>query len=238
VRTLAIVPVKSFDIAKQRLAGALGRDARRSLAEAMLSDVLYALGRARRLDGIVVVTAEPAAASVARREATVLHDDAGAGQSPAAEIGVQHALATGHERVVLVPGDTPLVDPVELDGLLERTAADGIAAGIVADRHGTGTNALVLTPPDAIGPSCGPGSRARHVAAAEAAGARHRVERVPTLEHDVDTPDDLAALAAVLEGAPDRASRTHAAIAELARAGALPSAEPSPAPLDPALREG
>jgi 2-phospho-L-lactate/phosphoenolpyruvate guanylyltransferase len=219
VLTLAIVPVKSFDSAKQRLAGALAGGSRRSLAQAMFSDVLAALGRARNVDGVVVVTAEAAAESVARRAATVLHDDAQAGQSPAAAIGIRHALDAGRERVVLLPGDTPLIDPAELDELLARTAADRIAVGIVADRHGTGTNALVLTPPDAIAPSFGPGSLARHVAAAAAAGVSHRVERAPTLEHDVDTPDDLAALAAALEAGRGAARHTRAAIERLEYSG-------------------
>jgi 2-phospho-L-lactate guanylyltransferase len=216
VRTLAIVPVKSFDSAKQRLGGALAAEARRSLARAMFRDVLEALRRSRRLEGIVVVTAEPAAASVAREHAAVLHDDASAGQSAAARIGIGHAIAAGHERVLLVPGDTPLIDPGEVDALIDRTAADGVAVGIVADRHGTGTNALLLTPPDAIAPSFGPDSRARHVAAAASAGVAYRLEHVPTLAHDVDTPDDLAALGRALADSTAPARRTREELVELA----------------------
>ena len=63
---------------------------------------------------------------------------------------------------------------------------------VVPDRHGTGTNALVLSPPDAIEPSFGPDSLARHVAAAEAAGVPSGSRRCPALALDVDTPDDLA----------------------------------------------
>jgi 2-phospho-L-lactate/phosphoenolpyruvate guanylyltransferase len=179
----------------------------------MFADVLGAIAQARALDGIVVVTAEAEAASIARRTARVVHDGAEAGQSAAALLGIRHALEGGSERVVLLPGDTPLIDPRELDDLLERAARDGIGVAIVSDRHGTGTNALVLTPPDAIEPSFGPGSLARHVAAAEEAGARHRTERVATIEHDVDTPDDLAALAALLDAS--RAAATRDAIARL-----------------------
>jgi 2-phospho-L-lactate/phosphoenolpyruvate guanylyltransferase len=215
VRTLAIVPVKSFGFAKQRLAGALGGEARRALARAMLADVLIALGDAGSVDGVVVVTGDVEATAIARRTGTVVHDGANAGQSAAAELGVSHALEVGADRVVLLPGDTPLIDPGELDALLARTAADGIAVGIVADRHGSGTNALVLAPPDAIAPSFGPGSLARHLATAEAAGTRHRVEQVPTIEHDVDTPDDLAALAAALDADPRRAAVTREAVARL-----------------------
>jgi 2-phospho-L-lactate/phosphoenolpyruvate guanylyltransferase len=213
VKALAIVPVKSFDVAKQRLARGIPAEARRVLARAMFLDVLAALGEARNVDHVVVVTGDPEAAALARRSATVVHDGAQAGQSAAAEIGIAHALEAGRERVVLLPGDTPVIDPVEVDDLLARTADGGMEVAIVADRHGTGTNALVLAPPDAIQPSFGPGSFARHLAAAEAAGARHSVERAPTIEHDVDTPDDLAALVTALPGG--RAVVTREAIARL-----------------------
>jgi 2-phospho-L-lactate guanylyltransferase len=65
---------------------------------------------------------------------------------------------------------------------------------IVPDRHGTGTNGLLLSPPDAIRPSFGPGSAARHRALARAAAASWRFERVPSLLLDIDTGEDLAAL--------------------------------------------
>jgi 2-phospho-L-lactate/phosphoenolpyruvate guanylyltransferase len=221
VRTLAIVPVKSFDVAKQRLAGALARGSRESLAQAMFSDVLAALRHARLVEAIAVVTANPTAESLARDAGMVLRDDARAGQSAATEIGIRHALAARFERVLLVPGDAPMIDAVEVDQLLARTEADGIAVGIVADRHGTGTNALVLAPPDALAPSFGPDSLARHVAAAEEASVSHRLEHAPSLAHDVDTPDDLAALWTALQGLRVGAQRTRGTLMQLERAGAL-----------------
>jgi 2-phospho-L-lactate/phosphoenolpyruvate guanylyltransferase len=228
VRTLAIVPVKGFDAAKQRLAGALARGSRESLAQAMFADVLAALRHARQIEAIAVVTGEPVAESLARQDATVLPDDAQAGQSAAAEIGIRHALAARYDRVLLVPGDTPLVEATEVDRLLQRAAADRLAVAIVGDRHGTGTNALVLTPPDAMRPSFGPDSLARHVAGAEEAGVAHRVEHAPSLEHDVDTPEDLAALVAALEVERGGAQRTRGALRQLERSGALPGLAPAP----------
>jgi 2-phospho-L-lactate guanylyltransferase len=221
VRTLAIVPIKSFDIAKQRLAGALARGSRESLAQAMFSDVLGALRHAVLVEQIAVVTANAAAQSIAQDAATVLDDDVRAGQSAAADIGIRHALRARYERVLLVPGDTPMIDPLEVDRLLERTEADGIAVAIVADRHGTGTNALVLAPPDALAPSFGPESLARHVAAAEESGVAHRLEHAPSLAHDVDTPDDLAALWTALGEQRGGAQRTRGTLRQLERSGAL-----------------
>jgi 2-phospho-L-lactate/phosphoenolpyruvate guanylyltransferase len=215
-RTIAILPVKSFGAAKQRLADMLGGGARKALAQAMFSDVLATLRRVPELDEIVVVTADRAAEAAAGGErVTVLRDSAQAGQSAAALIGIRHALAAGFERVLLVPGDTPLLQPREVAALID--GRQGLV--IVADRHGTGTNALVLSPPDAIEPSFGPDSFARHVAAAEASGLRYRAEEVPGLALDVDTPGDLAELAAALETRRGQAPSTRGALRQLERAG-------------------
>ncbi|MGH2800467.1 MAG: 2-phospho-L-lactate guanylyltransferase, partial [Thermoleophilaceae bacterium] len=164
MRTLAILPVKSFGAAKQRLGPALGSGSRQALAQAMFTDVLTSLRRVPGLDSVAVVTADRVAEAAARGERVrVLRETEQAGQSAAASIGIAFALAEGFERVLLVPGDTPLLDPGEVAGLLARHRS----VSIVPDRHGTGTNALVLAPPDAIAPSFGPGSLERHVAAAE-----------------------------------------------------------------------
>jgi 2-phospho-L-lactate guanylyltransferase len=218
--------VKSFDAAKQRLADLLGSGSRNALAQAMFGDVLSTLRRVPGLDEIAVVTADAAAESAASGGGvTVLHDSAQSGQSDAALIGIRHALETGCDRAVLVPGDTPLLQPGELASLI--SGVTGVV--IVPDRHGTGTNALVLSPPDAIEPGFGPGSFARHVAAAEAAGVPHRAEEVPGLVLDVDTPADLAELAAVLEGRHGEAPSTRGALRQLERAGAWTAPARTPA---------
>ncbi len=71
---------------------------------------------------------------------------------------------------------------------------------LVTDRHGTGTNALGLRPPDVIDFAFGPGSRAAHRERAAAAGARY-VELDGPLTVDLDTPEDLVFVESV---APER----------------------------------
>jgi 2-phospho-L-lactate guanylyltransferase len=221
MRTLAIVPIKSFDIAKQRLSESLASGARRSLVQAMFSDVLGALRRTEGIEAIAVVTADAEAASAATGDHTVvLHDDVSAGQSAATEIGIRHAIERGFERVLLVPGDTPLLKPPDVDDLLIRCERDGIGVAIVADRHGTGTNGLLIAPPGIFDPSFGPGSLERHLGQARERELVHRVETLPSLEHDVDTPGDLAALWSVVEDSRRGAQRTRGALSQLDRAGA------------------
>src|SRR4051812_185781 len=240
MRTLAIVPIKSFEVAKQRLSDSLASGGRRSLVQAMFSDVLGALRRggggggvgrvvvrpgARAgvggVERIAVVTAAVAAGSVASGErVVVLHDNVSAGQSEATQIGIRYAIDESFDRVLLVPGDTPLVQPPEIDELLDRCERDAIAVAIVADRHGTGTNGLLIAPPGTFDPSFGPGSLERHLQQARERDLAHRVEGLASLEHDVDTPGDLAALWAVVEDSRRGAQRTRGALMQLDRTGA------------------
>ena len=179
MRTIAILPVKSFGAAKQRLGDLLAGGSRRALAQAMFSDVLSALRHVPELDEVAVVTGDSSAEWAARAERVlVLPDPLEDGQSAAAEIGVRHALAEGFDRALMVPGDAPLLDPAEVSDLLQR---DDATASIVPDRHGTGTNALLLSPPDAFVPSFGPGSFERHVAGARDAAVDYSVDELPSL---------------------------------------------------------
>ena len=167
MRTCAVLPVKHFDDAKQRLDRALNAGTRRALAEAMVSDVLHALRRSTRIDAVVVVTGESGAAALARAyDAEAIGDD-DRGHSQAALAGVAWALERDFGRALLVPGDCPALEPGEVDELVSA-AGPAPDVTIVADRHGTGTNALLLGAPDVIAPSFGPGSRERHERAAEA----------------------------------------------------------------------
>jgi 2-phospho-L-lactate/phosphoenolpyruvate guanylyltransferase len=219
MRTAAVLPIKSFGRAKLRLGDAVGGSDRRELAEAMAADVLAALAAAP-VDDIVVVTAEPLAVQAAERAgAVVVHDPEERGQSAAAMRGTDAAVVRGADRVLLVPGDCPALESDELSALLEARVTPPHVV-IVPDRHGSGTNALLLTPPEAIVPAFGPGSFARHAAFAHAAGATVRVSELPSLALDVDTPGDLAALRAALASWPQAAARTRTVLDRLVPANA------------------
>jgi 2-phospho-L-lactate/phosphoenolpyruvate guanylyltransferase len=217
MRATAIVPVKRFANAKRRLGDALEGGVRGRLLEAMLADVLSALGEAEGVERIVVVSGERRAERVALAQAQrmttpleVLRDPVDQGHSEAATLGIVRAMATGATCVALLPGDCPLLDPAELSAALARAEPGRVA--VIPDRHGSGTNGLVMAPPDAIGPAFGPGSRERHLELAAGRGLSGAVEQVPSLALDLDTPDDLAELRSRLTAEPQRAPRTAAVL--------------------------
>ena len=120
MRTLAILPLKSFRDAKQRLEIGLDAPTRRALAEAMFSDVLVALRRARGVHAILVVTTDRNAQRIAGAYGARLLDEDDRGHNYAAASGILMAINEQIDRVLLVPGDCPALDPVELDSLLAR----------------------------------------------------------------------------------------------------------------------
>jgi 2-phospho-L-lactate guanylyltransferase len=211
--TIAVLPVKRFNNAKRRLGVRLSPGTRRLLAEAMVTDVLTALRRARHVDGVVVVTSEHAAEAIARGHgADSIPDTGDDGHNPAAVRGVAWAVERGARRVLLVPGDCPALAPKELDELLGPRPAPSPEVVLVPDRHGTGTNGLLVAPPDAISPSFGAGSCERHRELARAAGASCRLERPASLLLDIDTGEDLAVLRERLAGERERAPRTRSVL--------------------------
>jgi 2-phospho-L-lactate/phosphoenolpyruvate guanylyltransferase len=225
VRGTAIIPVKRFGSAKQRLLEAVDRPARAALVKAMLADVLSSVCEAERIERVVVVTGEGRAERIAIDHAErvttpieVLREPRDRGHPEAATLGIVRAKALGAGCVALLPGDCPLLVAAELDAALARMV-DGRVA-VVPDRHGTGTNALLLAPVDAIGPAFGPGSCARHVERGRAAGYEVAVETLDSLALDLDTPQDLELMASALDLEPPRAPRT---AAELARLGLVRS---------------
>ncbi len=198
-RVIALVPVRVLEHAKTRLGAVLDAEERAALAAGLVArtlDALVAACDAGALQGIVVASADPAALARARL--------VGASPIPVGGRDLVADLRVARE-VAIVDGATAiLVVPIDLAHVSAAAVGDVVAAGraardpdaplvvLVPDNAGTGTNALLLSPPRAIDFAFGPGSRARHAEAARAAGAV-LVELAGPLALDLDTPDDLAA---------------------------------------------
>ena len=204
--TIAVLPIKQFELAKQRLSENFDQKLRRKLAKAMFTDVLDQLSRVPSINRVVVVTSDKRATALSLTAgAEVVHDPDEQGQSHAVQLGIRRALELKAQRVLLISGDCPVVNEHEVSDLLttatqsagtENTQRPQVT--IVSDRHGDGTNALILDPPTIIPPAFGNGSFARHVALARSAGASVAVVRMRSLEIDLDTPDDIWALRSAL----------------------------------------
>ena len=205
----AVVPVKDFELAKQRLAVAYSPSLRRALARAMLEDVLTALRAAEHLAGVVVVTADPEAALLAGKlGARILFEHQVRGLNSAVTLAARNLAIEGRAGVLVVPGDIPALKPAEVAELVSAHGT-GPAVSLIAAHDGQGTNALLATPPCGLSFHYGEGSFAKHCAAARHISIEPTICHAPGIAFDVDTPADIAVLKCLPHRSNTRALLEH-----------------------------
>jgi coenzyme F420-0:L-glutamate ligase/coenzyme F420-1:gamma-L-glutamate ligase len=176
--------------AKTRLAPALGADARERMALLLFENALAFFVRFQSGQPLAVVTRSERIARLARAAgATVVSEEAHGGINGAARAAATWARTIGAQSLLVVHSDVPALADAELAAVID---AGRHASVVIAESTDGGSNALFLSPPDAIPFLFGAGSAARHEAAATERGLPCRRLRLPLLSRDVDTPDDLA----------------------------------------------
>ncbi len=201
----AVVPVKLTSAAKQRLAAAVPPRLREALALAMLEDVLAALAAAPGLAGRLVVTSDRAAQHLAiRYGAEWTEIGAEDGHTDAVAGAARRLAAARCGGMLTLPGDIPLVTAAEI-GRLVAAHRPPPSFTIAPSHDERGSNAILVSPPDAVPLRFGDDSFFPHLAAAEASGIRPTILPLPGIARDIDTPADLAHFARL--GSPTHAGR-------------------------------
>ncbi len=189
-----LLPVKDLKNAKKRLMSVLTPEERFGLAEAMLADTIRAVQGVCAAEKIFVVTNYGPVMDLAKKNGwQVLREERQISESDSVDAASRICEERGVRSLLRVPLDLPLVQPGDIDELLNVECASP-ALGIVPSRDGTGTNAMLRTPPTLFPSHFGNGSFAKHLAEAGRAGARIIVRRNSRLEMDVDDEADLRAL--------------------------------------------
>jgi 2-phospho-L-lactate guanylyltransferase len=189
-----LLPVKDLNNAKQRLMGVLSPEQRFALAEAMLADTIRAVRGVRRAEKVFVVTNyEPAVRIAEENHWEILREDQQISESHSVDAASNICERRGVTALLRLPLDLPLIQPGDIDELLTADC-HAPALVIVPSRDGTGTNAMLRTPPTLFPSHFGSGSFAKHLAEAESAHAQVLIRRNVRLEMDVDDESDLRAL--------------------------------------------
>lgn len=190
----ALLPVKGFRNAKQRLAPLLNGAAREVLAETMFRDVLSQVKRARGLCGTFVVTGDDKVAAIASAAgADVIRERAESGETGAVDFARNELKGAGCEAVLILPGDMPLVRATDIEQVLGQVPPGASApfALLVPSHDRLGTNALLLAPPDVIKLRFGYDSFTFHTGQVSAQGLPIRFIENEHIALDIDEPSDL-----------------------------------------------
>jgi 2-phospho-L-lactate guanylyltransferase len=190
----ALLPVKGFRNAKQRLTPLLSSAAREILAEAMFRDVLRQVRAARGLAGTFVVTGDDRVAGIAALAgAEVIRERGENGETAAVDFARLEMKRAGCEAVLILPGDMPLVRAADIEQVLAQVSVDaaGPFALLVPSHDRKGTNALLLAPPDIIKLRFGYDSFTYHMSQVTAQGLPIRFVENEHIALDIDEPKDL-----------------------------------------------
>jgi 2-phospho-L-lactate guanylyltransferase len=190
----ALIPVKGFSNAKQRLSSLLSAAERALLAEAMFRDVLREVVRTPGLREAFVVTGDEKAAEIAAAlGARVIRETAEKGETNAVDFARLELKKMGREAVLIIPGDMPLVRSGDLERLLAQVSESTTApfALLVPSHDRLGTNALLLAPPDVIKLRFGYDSFSYHISQISAQGLPIRLLENERMALDIDEPGDL-----------------------------------------------
>jgi 2-phospho-L-lactate guanylyltransferase len=189
IRTIwALVPIKDFAAAKSRLAGALTPDECAALAEHMARDVLVALKNSRCIEKAIVLGKSPQADTLAKDCGCLSMTENSGGDLNQKLNTAVNQLNDSVDTLLLVPGDLPTLTATDIDELVQNQSAGLVVCP--ADQDG-GTNALLITPPDAVPFRFGANSARAHLDAGRAANLRATEYRHQAFARDVDTTEDL-----------------------------------------------
>jgi 2-phospho-L-lactate guanylyltransferase len=187
----AIVPVKPLRYGKSRLAGTLTEDQRTELNRALLQHTLETLTELKEVDGVLVISRDPHALTLARAHGARTVQEHG---QPQLNTALQRATVVAKvyatRGVLVLPADLPLIAKEDIQELIKRAHEPPVVV-IAPDRHGKGTNALLISPPGLIEYDFGENSFQRHCARVKNAGARLEIVELPSLALDLDIPEDF-----------------------------------------------
>jgi 2-phospho-L-lactate/phosphoenolpyruvate guanylyltransferase len=189
-RVIAIVPVGAIEGAKSRLGAVLDAEERRDLALRLAAGTIGAAVATPGIEETLVVTPDDEVRELAARAGARPLRQRGGGLNDGLRQARDEAIAAGATAIIVLPIDIPRVTAERLAPVVALAGADDPLVAIVPDRHGRGTNALLLSPPDVIEFCFGGDSRDAHEGAAGAVGAHVEVLDGP-LTLDIDTPEDL-----------------------------------------------
>ena len=187
----AIVPVKPLRRGKSRLAGTLTEDERTELNRALLQHTLETLSDLKEVDGVLVVSRDPNALTIARNHgARTVQEDGQPELNTALKRATIVAQVYATRGILVLPADLPLITREDILALINRAIKPPVVV-IAPDRHKKGTNALLISPPGLIEYDFGENSFQRHCELIKKAGARLEIVDLPSLGLDLDVPEDF-----------------------------------------------
>ena len=192
----AIIPVKPLRRGKSRLAKVIPADKRADLNQYLLEHTIQVLNTIDEIEQILVISRDKEALALARElGARTVQEHGSPGLNTALSRAVEVARSYETCGILIIPADLPRLAAEDIKAILAHRNDPPVVV-IAPDRKKQGTNALFVCPPGLIEFKYGKKSYDKHCQGALDAGARLEICNLPSLELDLDEPEDLALMEA------------------------------------------
>lgn len=188
----AIIPVKSLESGKTRLADVLSDKERKKLIRDLLKRIIKATKRSKNIDHCLIVSNDLEILKIAEQnQVEVLLEEKPINLNKAIDAAIKHAKKRACNRVLIIHADLPLMSSSDIDNLINSCDQPPCMV-IASDRNHCGTNAMVLEPIDGFRFQFGEYSFQKHVSQAKKVGYKVVIYNHIHTALDLDLPDDLA----------------------------------------------
>jgi len=189
LKIAAIIPVKTFSLAKTRLDLTLQQ--KEELCKIMLEEIIYTLSISPQINKIVIVTKEEKAIQIGEKYNTVIiPDNDEKSVNNAVSLADKYLLENQFDASVVFPQDIPFIKTQDIDFMLNYKTPPNFAI-VVPSRRFDGTNALVRMPIDLMVTHYDEDSYKIHMSTAKEHTRNVALVFVKRIMWDVDNMEDL-----------------------------------------------
>ncbi len=204
---IAVLPMRGLADGKSRLRDIMPDRVRRAVVLSLLERTARAVLDSGTAKTVLAISPEHEVMGWAERLGLTPLQQANAGLNEALTQATIWARERNFTSLLALQADLPLITAEDVRALVNTldfppsspSLGKGPGSGamiVVGDRHNLGTTALLLRPLDTMPFHFGDQSFTRHLVAGEARGLRTQAYASRALGFDLDTPTDVAALAA------------------------------------------
>ena len=189
MKIAAIIPVKTFSLAKTRLD--LSPQQKEDLCKIMLEEILHILSISPQIEKVVIVTKEEKAIELGKKfNAIIIPDNEEKSVNSAVSLADKYLTENQFDASVVFPQDIPFIKTQDIDFMLNYKIPPNFAI-VVPSRRFDGTNALVRMPTDLMITHYDEDSYKIHMNTAKEHTRNVSLVFVKRIMWDVDNMEDL-----------------------------------------------
>ena len=188
MKTVAIIPVKSFSKAKTRLS--ISSEKTVDICKIMLNEVLQTISSTNKIDNTIIVSRDESAFDIGKKFNVIqVFDESESGVNNAISLADDYISDSEFDTSVILPQDIPFFNTSDLDNLFSFFQKNSVI--IVPSRHFNGTNALLRNPAKIMTTRYDEGTYKSHLDQAKSSNIDLSLLLIRRLMLDIDAKDDI-----------------------------------------------